>query len=72
MEQPQQPPESRSAEAAAVRWSLANDPDEDIVQHLPPSSPAEDQNIVPNRHSASAEAASLRWSEQHPDEEIDV
>jgi len=33
----------------------------------PPTPPAvpEDEDIVPNRHSASAEAAYLRWREQH-------
>jgi hypothetical protein len=29
----------------------------------------EDEEVVPNRHSASAEAASLRWHEQHDDDE---
>lgn len=30
----------------------------------PPAVP-EDENIVPNRHSASAEAAWMRWRETH-------
>jgi hypothetical protein len=29
----------------------------------------EDEEVVPNRHSASAEAAALRWHERHPDED---
>ena len=58
----QGPDPSRSAEAAAARWGLEH-PDED-VEHQPPSAPAESDEIVPNRHSASAEAASLRWQER--------
>lgn len=60
-----QPKPSRSAAAAAVRWSDSH-PDED-VEHAPPASPAERPGDVPNRHSASAEAASLRLEERHPD-----
>jgi hypothetical protein len=59
----QGPDPSRSAAAAAARWGLEH-PDED-VEHAPPSAPAESDEIVPNRHSASAEAASLRWQERH-------
>jgi hypothetical protein len=58
---------SSSADAAAIRWSDKH-PDED-VEHAPPASSHEDEEVVPNRHSASAEAASLRWHEQHDDEE---
>jgi len=57
---------SRSVDAAAIRWWLEH-PDEH-VDHQPPSAPAEDDDVVPNRHSASAEAASLRWHELHPDD----
>jgi hypothetical protein len=60
---------SRSAEAAAARWGERH-PDED-VEHPPPASAPEDEEIVPNRHSASAEAASLRWHERHPDDDTD-
>jgi hypothetical protein len=63
----QEPDPSRSAEAAAARWGLEH-PDEDI-EHPPPSTPAEDPDIVPNRHSASAEAASLRWREREDEHE---
>jgi hypothetical protein len=35
------------------------------VEHPPPSGVPEDEEVVPNRHSASAEAAALRWHEQH-------
>jgi hypothetical protein len=55
------------AEAAAVRWGQTH-PAED-VDHPPPSQIAEDDHIVPNRHSASAEAAALRWREQHDEDE---
>ena len=65
-QQPQGPDPSRSAEAAAIRWGDAH-PDED-VEHGAPSSPAEADGTVPNRHSASAEAASLRWEEKHSEE----
>jgi hypothetical protein len=61
-----QPTPSRSAAAAAVRWSDSH-PEED-VEHVPPASPAERPGDVPNRHSASAEAASLRWEERNSDE----
>jgi hypothetical protein len=61
------PHESRSAEAAAVRWGEKH-PEEDI-EHEPPATVPEDDDVVPNRHSASAEAASLRWHEQHDEEE---
>ncbi|MBV9193305.1 MAG: hypothetical protein JO168_04105 [Solirubrobacterales bacterium] len=58
---------SRSVDAAAIRWAERH-PEED-VDHPAPLSPAEDDRVVPNRHSASAEAASLRWREQHEDED---
>jgi hypothetical protein len=57
---------SHSVDIASVHWGLAH-PDED-VDHAPPSAPAEDDEVVPNRHSASAEAALLRWQELHPDD----
>jgi hypothetical protein len=59
------PTPSRSAAAAAVRWSDSH-PEEDI-EHAPPASPAERDGDLPTRHSASVEAASLRWEERHPD-----
>jgi hypothetical protein len=58
---------SRSAQAAAARWGEKHP--EDDVEHPPPSGVPEDEEVVPNRHSASAEAASLRWREQHDDDE---
>jgi hypothetical protein len=58
---------SRSVDAAAARWGEKH-PDED-VDHPAPSSAPEDDDVVPNRHSASAEAASLRWREQHEEDE---
>jgi hypothetical protein len=64
---PHPPPRpSASAEAASVRWSETH-PDED-VSHVPPSAPPEDEDVVPNRHSASAEAAALRLREQDEDD----
>jgi hypothetical protein len=65
---PHPPPRpSASAEAASVRWSETH-PDEDIP-HVPPSTPPEDEEVVPNRRSASAEAAALRLREQEDDAE---
>ncbi len=61
------PHESRSAEAAAVRWGEKH-PEEDVT-HATPDDVPEDDHVVPNRHSASAEAASLRWHEQHEEED---
>jgi hypothetical protein len=58
---------SRSAEGAAARWGESH-PEED-PEHPAPSSAPEDEEVVPNRHSASAEAASLRWHESHEDEQ---
>jgi hypothetical protein len=63
---PQQHP-SRSVDAAAARWGEKH-PEED-PEHAEPAHVPEDDQVVPNRHSASAEAASLRWHEQHPDDE---
>lgn len=57
---------SGSAEAAAAKWGESH-PEEDPPHPPPPHVPEEDE-VVPNRHSASAEAASLRWHERHPDE----
>jgi len=34
----------------------------------PPQAVPEDEEIVPNRHSASAEAALLRWRETHDED----
>lgn len=59
--------ESRSVEAAAIRWSERH-PDED-VSHGAPTDVPEASDVVPNHHSASAEAAALRWHEQHEDDE---
>ena len=67
MSEEERPHESRSAEAAAMRWREKH-PEED-VDHPPPTDVPEDDGIVPNRHSASAEAASLRWHEQHDEED---
>jgi hypothetical protein len=58
---------SRSVDAAAARWGEQH-PEED-VDHPAPQSPPEDDDVVPNRHSASAEAASLRWHEQNSEED---
>jgi hypothetical protein len=59
--------ESRSAEAAAIRWSESHPEDE--VDHPAPAAVPEDDHVVPNHHSASAEAAALRWREAHEDED---
>lgn len=62
-----EPDPSRTADAAAARWGLEH-PDQD-VEHEPPAAPVEDDEIVPNRHSASAEAASLRLHEREDDDQ---
>ena len=67
MSEKERPHESRSVEAAALRWSEQH-PEED-VEHPAPQHVPEDKHIVPNRHSASAEAAALRWQEQHSEED---
>ena len=54
---------SRVADAAAARWSEQH-PEADI-DHPAPEAAEEDEDIVPNRHSASAEAAHIRWHEEH-------
>ena len=53
----------RSVDGAAVHWTEQHP--EDDVDHPAPTAAPEDDDIVPNRHSASAEAAHLRWHEQH-------
>jgi hypothetical protein len=65
---PNEPTVSRSAEAAAIRFSERN-PDEDIKLGAAPSV-SEPEGIVANRHSASAEAAALRYLEKQ--EDVDV
>ncbi len=71
----EQPPSKRpgrrstTADTAAARWGLKhpdNDPDHAAPSHVP-----EDEQIVPNRHSASAEAAALRWREEQEEKEHD-
>jgi hypothetical protein len=52
-----------------MRWRRAH-PDEE-EDHEAPSLVPEDEEVVPNRHSASAEAAALRWRERHRDEDRD-
>jgi hypothetical protein len=67
MPERQVPPESRSAEAAAIRWGERH-PDEDVV-HPAPNHVPEDSDVVPNHHSASAEAAALRWREAQDEDD---
>jgi hypothetical protein len=57
---------SRGAEGAAVRWGERH-PDEDVDHPAPPAVP-EDEDIVPNRHSASAEAAAMNWRQKHDED----
>jgi hypothetical protein len=57
--------QSRGGERAGTSWR-GRHPQEEGEQTAPPSVP-EDEDIVPNRHSASAEAALLRWRETHDD-----
>jgi hypothetical protein len=66
MSEGERPHESRSAESAAVRWGERH-PEEDVEHPVPPDVPEED-DVVPNRHSASAEAASLRWHERNEED----
>lgn len=67
MSERERPHESRSVEAAALRWGEQH-PEED-VEHPAPHHVPEEEHVVPNRHSASAEAAALRWQEQHDEED---
>jgi hypothetical protein len=53
-----EPRHSAAADAAAIRWGETH-PDEDVT-HPPPAAPPEDDERVPNRHSASAESAAER------------
>jgi len=62
-----EPSDDADAAATAARWGETH-PDQD-VEHPAPSNVPEDDEIVPNHHSASAEAASVRWHERHPDGE---
>ena len=64
---PEEPIVSRSAEAAAIRWSERN-PDDDVVHPPPPSVLADAAEAVRRRASASAEAAALRWHEENDEE----
>lgn len=61
--QPSEQRPSSIAEAAAARWEESH-PEEDLEHPAPPAVP-EDEEVVPNRHSASAEAALMRRREQH-------
>jgi hypothetical protein len=58
---------STTADTAAAKWGLGH-PESD-PEHPPPSHVPEDEDVVPNRHSASAEAAALRWREEHEEDE---
>lgn len=62
-------PQRRSshAEAAAMRWTDAQD--DDAFEPAPPLRVPQSAEGVPNRHSASAEAAALRWREYEEEEE---
>jgi len=55
-----QPP---SSEAAPKSWRGRHPGEEGDL--TAPAAVPEDEDIVPNRHSASAEAALLRWRETH-------
>ena len=58
---------STTADTAAARWGLGHpESDPEHAPHVP-----EDEDVVPNRHSASAEAAALRWREEHEEHEED-
>jgi hypothetical protein len=50
-------------ETAPESWR-GRHPGDEGEPPVPPAVP-EDEDIVPNRHSASAEAAWLRWRESH-------
>jgi hypothetical protein len=58
---------SRTADGAGAKWGESHP--EDDPDHVPPADVPEDEDVVPNHHSASAEAASLRWQEEHEEGE---
>jgi hypothetical protein len=65
MSEAQKPTESRQASHDSPPESLrGRHPAEEGELTGPPAVP-EDEEIVPNRHSASAEAALMRWRETH-------
>jgi hypothetical protein len=59
----QRRPQHHADAPAETRWR-GRHPAEEGELTAPPAVP-EDEDIVPNRHSASAEAALLRWRETH-------
>jgi hypothetical protein len=65
MSEAQEPTEPRQADRDSPPKSLrGRHPAEEGELAAPPAVP-EDEEIVPNRHSASAEAAMMRWRETH-------
>lgn len=67
MSEAQKPTEPRQARSDPPREApRGRHPAEEGEPPAPPAVP-EDEEIVPNRHSASAEAAWMRWRETHDD-----
>jgi hypothetical protein len=56
-----------TSEEPTAQSTRGRHPDEEGDVAPPPAVPEDDQ-IVPNRHSASAEAAWLRWRESHDED----
>ena len=59
-------PGQASSSGPPTESTRGRHPSEEGEPTAAPSVP-EDEDIVPNRHSASAEAALLRWRETHED-----
>lgn len=57
----QRPPAAEIPPAESTRGRHPSEEGEPLAAPMVP----EDEEIVPNRHSASAEAAWLRWRETH-------
>jgi hypothetical protein len=65
MSEAQKPTEPRqTADDSPPKSPRGRHPADEGEPPVPPAVP-EDEEIVPNRHSASAEAALLRWRETH-------
>ena len=59
--------EPRQASDRSLRESLRGRHPAEEGEPAVPSAVPEDEEIVPNRHSASAEAALMHWRETHDD-----
>ena len=67
MSQAQEPTEPRQTNQAFPPESLRGRHPAEEGELAAPTAVPEDDEVVPNRHSASAEAALMRWRESHDD-----